>query len=125
MGVRGWLTEVENNGNIVWRVYTTGPDKEVLIGQDFKPHHDWTKGQDIGVKTWPPEAWKIGGGTFWGWLQYDPSLNLIYYGTANAGLWNPSQARRQFVDNGDLRPRSGYRHGQVGRSAQSARSVGL
>ncbi|MBV8088568.1 MAG: methanol/ethanol family PQQ-dependent dehydrogenase [Alphaproteobacteria bacterium] len=92
MGVRGWLTAVdENTGKIVWRAYSTGPDKDVLIGQDFKPFYDWAKGQDLGVKSWPPDAWKIGGGTVWGWLQYDPSLNLIYYGTANAGPWNPDQ----------------------------------
>lgn len=92
MGVRGWLTAVdENSGKIVWRAYATGPDKDVLIGQDFKPYYDWVKGHDLGVKSWPPDTWKIGGGTFWGWLQYDPSLNLIYYGTANAGPWNPNQ----------------------------------
>jgi lanthanide-dependent methanol dehydrogenase len=92
MGVRGWLTAVdENNGNIAWRAYATGPDKDVLIGQDFKPYYDSLKGQDLGVKSWPPDAWKIGGGTFWGWISYDPTLNLIYYGTANAGPWNPDQ----------------------------------
>ena len=70
MGVRGWLTAVEeNNGSIAWRAYATGPDKDVLIGQDFKPYYDSLKGQDLGVKSWPPDAWKIGGGTFWGWLQ--------------------------------------------------------
>jgi hypothetical protein len=42
------------------------------------------------VKSWPPEAWKIGGGTVWGWISYDPQLDLIYYGTANPGPWNPS-----------------------------------
>src|SRR5947208_15915784 len=49
------------------------------------------KGQDLGVKTWPSERWKQGGGTVWGWISYDPDLNLIYYGTANAGPWNPNQ----------------------------------
>jgi PQQ-dependent dehydrogenase (methanol/ethanol family) len=92
MGVRGWLTAVdENTGSIVWRAYATGPDKDVLIGKDFKPFYGWVKGEDMGVKSWPPDAWKIGGGTFWGWIQYDPDLNLIYYGTANAGPWNPNQ----------------------------------
>jgi alcohol dehydrogenase (cytochrome c) len=92
MGVRGWLTAVdENSGNIAWRAYATGPDKDVLIGQDFKPYYDALKGQDLGVKSWPPDAWKVGGGTFWGWISYDPSINLIYYGTANAGPWNPDQ----------------------------------
>ena len=25
----------------------------------------------------------------WGWISYDPELDLIYYGTANPGPWNP------------------------------------
>src|SRR6185312_15697717 len=37
MGIRGWLTALdENTGKIVWRAYNTGPDKDVLIGPDFK-----------------------------------------------------------------------------------------
>ena len=27
----------------------------------------------------------------WGWISYDPDLNLIYYGTGNPGPWNPDQ----------------------------------
>lgn len=92
LGVRGWLTALdEGSGQIVWRAYGTGPDRDVLIGPGFKPHYSWMKGEDLGVKSWPPEAWKIGGATFWGWIQYDPDLNLIYYGTANAGPWNADQ----------------------------------
>ena len=79
LGVRGWLTAVdENTGKIVWRAYSTGPDKEVLIGKDFKAFYPQMNGKDVGVSSWPPDAWKIGGGTVWGWLQYDPDLNLIY-----------------------------------------------
>jgi alcohol dehydrogenase (cytochrome c) len=33
----------------------------------------------------------MGGGTTWGWISYDPELNLIYYGTGNPGVWNPDQ----------------------------------
>jgi lanthanide-dependent methanol dehydrogenase len=92
MGVRGWLTALdENTGKIVWRAYHTGPDANVLIGPDFKPFYDWLKGKDLGVKSWPPDHWKIGGGTMWGWISYDPALNLIYYGTANPGPWNSNQ----------------------------------
>ena len=40
------------------------------------------------MKSWPPDAWKIGGGGVWGWISYDPQLNLIYYGTANPGPWD-------------------------------------
>ena len=92
MGVRGWLTALdENTGEIVWRAYSTGPDKDVLIGDDFAPPYDWMKGKDLGVKTWPPDHWQQGGGTVWGWISYDPELDLIYYGTGNPGPWNSNQ----------------------------------
>ncbi|MGE5537713.1 MAG: methanol/ethanol family PQQ-dependent dehydrogenase [Gemmatimonas sp.] len=92
MGVRGWLTALdENTGKIAWRAYSTGPDKDVLIGADFKPFYDMDKGTDLGVSSWPPDAWQTGGGTVWGWIAYDPDLNLIYYGTGNPGPWNADQ----------------------------------
>lgn len=91
-GVRGWLTALDlATGKVAWRAWSTGPDKDVLIGPDFKPIYAMDRGADLGVKTWPPEAWKIGGGTVWGWISYDPELNLIYYGTGNPGPWNPDQ----------------------------------
>lgn len=92
MGVRGWLTALDaGSGKIVWRAYSTGPDKDVLIGPGFKPFYAMDRGTDLGVKSWPPEAWKIGGGNPWGWISYDPDLKLIYYGTGNPGPWNPDQ----------------------------------
>ena len=92
MGVRGWLTALDAaSGRIAWRAWSTGPDKDVLIGPHFKPHYPQDRGTDLGVKSWPPEAWKIGGGTVWGFLSYDPELDLVYYGTANPGPWNPEQ----------------------------------
>jgi PQQ-dependent dehydrogenase (methanol/ethanol family) len=89
-GVRGWLTAVNaSDGKIAWRAYSTGPDKDVLIGPEFKPHYAQDQGRDLGVTSWPPEQWKIGGGTVWGWISYDPAANLLFYGTANPGTWNP------------------------------------
>jgi lanthanide-dependent methanol dehydrogenase len=91
-GVRGWITAVDaDSGKIVWRAYHTGSDKDVLIGNDFHPYYSSDKGKDLGLKTWPPEAWRTGGGTVWGWIAYDPDLNLIYYGTGNPGPWNAEQ----------------------------------
>jgi len=91
-GVRGWLTALDaETGEIDWRAYSTGPDRDVLIGPNFRPHYAMDRGRDLGVSTWPPEAWRIGGGTVWGWISYDPDLNLIYYGTGNPGPWNPEQ----------------------------------
>jgi hypothetical protein len=38
LGVRGWLTALDvNTGKLAWRAYSTGPDKNVLIGDNFKP----------------------------------------------------------------------------------------
>jgi lanthanide-dependent methanol dehydrogenase len=91
-GVRGWLTALDaNNGKSLWRAYSTGPDNDALIGPAFKPFYPQDRGTDLGKSTWPGEAWKIGGGTVWGFVSYDPGLDLIYYGTANPGPWNPSQ----------------------------------
>jgi lanthanide-dependent methanol dehydrogenase len=91
-GVRGWLTALDaNSGKSLWRAYSTGPDNDVLIGSSFKPFYSGDRGTDLGKSTWPGEAWKIGGGTVWGFLSYDPALQLIYYGTANPGPWNPVQ----------------------------------
>jgi PQQ-dependent dehydrogenase (methanol/ethanol family) len=89
-GVRGWLKALDaGSGKVVWTAYHTGPDKDVLIGPNFRPHYASDSGQDLGVKTWPGDHWKIGGGGAWGWITYDPQLDLIYYGTANPGPWNP------------------------------------
>jgi PQQ-dependent dehydrogenase (methanol/ethanol family) len=91
-GVRGWLVALDTrSGKEAWRAWSTGPDSDVLIGPDFKPFYAADRGKDLGVTTWPGEAWKIGGGNVWGWISYDPQADLIYYGTANPGPWNPEQ----------------------------------
>jgi PQQ-dependent dehydrogenase (methanol/ethanol family) len=89
-GARGWLTALDaGTGKIAWRAYSTGPDAEVLIGPDFHPFYPQERGKDLGVSSWPPLAWKTGGGNVWGFTSYDPEANLIYYGTANPSPWNP------------------------------------
>jgi PQQ-dependent dehydrogenase (methanol/ethanol family) len=93
LGVRGKIVALEvATGKEVWRGHSTGPDSEVLIGADYKPFYANSRGRDLGVTTWAPDQWKLGGGTVWGWISYDPRLNLIYYGSANPGPWN-SDAR--------------------------------
>lgn len=92
MGVRGWITALDaRTGRVAWKVYNTGPDSEVKIGPRFKPFYAKDRGKDLGVTSWPPDMWKIGGAGMWGWISYDPELNLIYYGSANPGPWNPDQ----------------------------------
>jgi PQQ-dependent dehydrogenase (methanol/ethanol family) len=89
-GVRGWIAALRvADGSIAWRAFSTGPDSDVLIGPGFAPHYAQDRGKDLGVSSWPPDGWKTGGGTAWGWISYDPGTNLIYYGTGNPGPWNP------------------------------------
>jgi PQQ-dependent dehydrogenase (methanol/ethanol family) len=91
-GVRGWIAALDaNSGKVAWKAYNTGPDADVLIGPGFKPFYATDRGKDLGVTSWPPQAWKIGGATVWGWISYDPQLDLIYYGTGNPGPWNADQ----------------------------------
>jgi PQQ-dependent dehydrogenase (methanol/ethanol family) len=92
LGVRGWLIALdEDSGKLLWKAYSTGPDAEVLIGPQFQPAYSADKGKDLGVTSWPPQAWKIGGGSVWGWPNYDADLDMIYYGTGNPGPWNADQ----------------------------------
>jgi PQQ-dependent dehydrogenase (methanol/ethanol family) len=92
MGVRGWLAALDaGSGKLAWKAYSTGPDSEALIGSDYRAPYSQDQGKDLGVKSWGPEQWKIGGGTVWGWISYDPELKLIYYGTSNPGPWNAEQ----------------------------------
>ena len=91
-GIRGWLKAVDvDTGKVVWTADSTGPDKDVLIGPDFHPFYASDRGKDLGVTSWPPDAWKIGGGGSWGWISYDPDLDLIYNGIGNPGPWNQEQ----------------------------------
>jgi PQQ-dependent dehydrogenase (methanol/ethanol family) len=92
LGVRGWLIALdENSGKLLWKAYSTGPDAEVLIGSQFKPAYPSEQGKDLGVSTWPAQAWTIGGGNAWGWPNYDADLDSVYYGTGNPGPWNADQ----------------------------------
>ncbi|MCC6142676.1 MAG: PQQ-binding-like beta-propeller repeat protein [Candidatus Hydrogenedentes bacterium] len=64
LGVRGKIVALDTgSGEIQWTAYSTGPDEEVLIGDDFKPFFEKDQGADLGVKTWPQDQWKLGGGT--------------------------------------------------------------
>jgi alcohol dehydrogenase (cytochrome c) len=93
LGVRGWLKSLDTDtGKVQWTAYSTGPDKDVLIGKDFDPPYPEDKGRNLGETSWPNKAaWEIGGGPVWGWITYDPELDLIYYGTGNPGPWNSFQ----------------------------------
>lgn len=89
LGVRGYVTAYDvKTGEQRWRAYATGPDEDIVLAEDFNepnPHY----GQfDLGTETWEGDAWKIGGGTNWGWYAYDPQEDLFYYGSGNPAPWN-------------------------------------
>ena len=75
-------------GEQKWRAYATGPDFDVLIGDDFNKANPHYGQKGLGTSTWEGDAWKIGGGTNWGWFAYDPDTNLVYYGSGNPAPWN-------------------------------------
>ncbi|GAC1481011.1 MAG: methanol/ethanol family PQQ-dependent dehydrogenase [Gemmatimonadaceae bacterium] len=92
MGVRGWIAALDvRTGKILWKGFSTGPDSEVLVTGRYKPFYAGDRGANLGVTTWPGDSWKVGGGTAWGWVSYDPELNLLYYGTSNPAPWNHAQ----------------------------------
>ncbi|HJR17322.1 MAG TPA: PQQ-dependent dehydrogenase, methanol/ethanol family [Gemmatimonadales bacterium] len=90
-GVRGWVKGLDvNSGRVVWTGYSIGPDQEVLARPGtFKPFYH--KGSQLALNSWPKDGWKHGGAPVWGWLSYDPELDLIYYGTGNPAPWNTEQ----------------------------------
>jgi lanthanide-dependent methanol dehydrogenase len=91
-GVRGHVTAYDTgSGKQVWRAYSMGPDADTLMDGDKTTALGKPVGKDSGISTWQGDQWKIGGGTTWGWLSYDPELNTIYYGTGNPSTWNPVQ----------------------------------
>lgn len=91
-GVRGWLKALDvASGAVRWEAYSTGPDRDVRLGPAFRPFYASDRGIDLGVRTWPGDAWQHGGGNVWGFLAYDPALDLVFHGTANPGPWNPDQ----------------------------------
>ncbi|MDQ6635892.1 MAG: PQQ-dependent dehydrogenase, methanol/ethanol family [Gemmatimonadota bacterium] len=93
MGVRGWIAAIDAvSGKEAWRAYNVGPDADIKVGARFKPFYGAVdKSPNQGATSWPSTTWQQGGATVWGWLSYDPELNLVYHGTSNPGPWNGRQ----------------------------------
>ena len=69
-GIRGFITALDaESGEEVWKTYT--------IPAPGEP----------GSETWNGDDWIHGGGSVWVTGNYDPALNLTYWGTGNAGPW--------------------------------------
>ena len=76
-GIRGFLDGWDPaTGKKLWRRYTTaGPGEQ-------------------GHETWEPrDSYKTGGASTWITGSYDPALDLVYWGTGNAGAWNPVNSK--------------------------------
>jgi lanthanide-dependent methanol dehydrogenase len=91
-GVQCHVTAYDlNTGKQVWRAYSEGPDDQILFDPEKTTALGKPVGKDSSLATWQGDQWKIGGGCTWGWLAYDPSLDLVYYGSGNPSTWNPKQ----------------------------------
>ncbi len=90
-GIYGWVKGLDlASGRIVWAARNVGPDAQMLArAGEFKP--PYVSGADLGAGSWAGDSWRTGGAPVWGWVSYDPELDLIYYGTGNASPYNPEQ----------------------------------
>jgi PQQ-dependent dehydrogenase (methanol/ethanol family) len=90
-GIHGWLKALDlETGDIVWTARNAGPDAQVLAQNGtFNPYYD--KGTELALESWSGDSWRQGGAPVWGWLSYDPELDLVYYGTGNPGPYNAEQ----------------------------------
>jgi quinohemoprotein ethanol dehydrogenase len=83
--VRGYVSAYDvGTGALKWRFYTVPPDPG-------KPYENPELAQ--ADKTWDShrQAQFKGGGTAWDGFAYDPALNLVYFGTANAAPYDSRQ----------------------------------
>jgi PQQ-dependent dehydrogenase (methanol/ethanol family) len=90
-GIHGWVKALDlATGRVVWTARNTGPDSLVLARPGtFKPFYD--EGTELALRSWSHDTWKRGGAPVWGWLSYDATLDLVYYGTGNPGPYNADQ----------------------------------
>jgi quinohemoprotein ethanol dehydrogenase len=83
--VRGYVAAYDlDSGAFKWRFYTVPP----AVGQPYENPE-----LALADKTWDPHRKPDlhGGGTAWDGFAYDPGLNLVYFGTANAAPYDLRQ----------------------------------
>lgn len=81
-GVRGYVSAYDlETGALRWRFFTVPPP----AGQPLED-----AAQKMAAKTWnlKPGTPYEGGATVWDGFAYDPRLNLVYFGTANAAPYD-------------------------------------
>jgi quinohemoprotein ethanol dehydrogenase len=90
---RGYLSAYDvDTGKFAWRFYT-------VPGDPAKPYEN--PELKAAAKTWDPKSdWAMGGGgTVWGAIDYDPELNLLYFGTGNGTFFDQSRRSPSGGDN--------------------------
>jgi PQQ-dependent dehydrogenase (methanol/ethanol family) len=86
-GIYGWVKALDlASGKILWTAHNMGPDSLMIARPGT-----FTGGANLGVSTWSGDSWRRGGAPVWGWISYDPLLDLIYFGTGNPGPYNTEQ----------------------------------
>ena len=128
LGVRGWLTALDAaTGKIAWRAWSTGPDKDVLIGavvQAVLRAGPRQRPRRLDLARRRPG--RSAAATSWGFVSYDPELDLIFYGTGNPGpVESRAATRREQVDLGHLRAPARHRRGGLVLPVEPARPARL
>lgn len=80
------------DGKFQWRFYTVPHDPK--LGPQSDRH------LRAAARTWPKDFdWGVGGGgAVWDGFAYDPKLNLVYFGTANAAPYHGQIDPRKYGD---------------------------
>ena len=80
-GVRGYLSAYDaETGKLDWRFYTVPGNP----ADGFE-----NAAMQKAAATWTGEWWKLGGGgTVWDAIVYDPTTDLVFFGTGNGSPWN-------------------------------------
>lgn len=83
-GARGYVSAYDAaTGKLRWRFYTV-PGKPGV-----RDNAASDAALDKARASWAGEWWKYGGGgTAWDAIEFDPELNLVYFGTGNGSPWN-------------------------------------
>ncbi len=92
-GIYGWMKALDlATGRVLWTARNMGPDSAILARPGtFRPFYHADRVPNLGVTTWEGDSWRRGGAPVWGWISYDPALDLIYFGTGNPGPYNTEQ----------------------------------
>lgn len=92
LGVRGYISAYDaRTGKQLWRFYT-------VPGDPSQPYENEQLRK--AAATWTGELyWKLGGGTVWDGIVYEPKTNMVYFGTANGTPWVAEARSPQGGDN--------------------------